>query len=872
MQSSAIRSVFIGYFRSQQHKLIPSAPIVPAQDQTLLFTNSGMVQFKDVFLGNQPRSVERAVTIQRCLRAGGKHNDLENVGYTSRHHTFFEMMGNFSFGDYFKEEAITYAWDFITKVLGLPEERLWITVHHSDQQAEDIWLKKIGVSEERFSRLDEDNFWSMGDTGPCGPCSEIFYDHGTEVAGGPPGSPDDDGDRYVEIWNLVFMQYQRDSSGEMTTLENPSIDTGMGLERIAAVLQNKVSNYDTDLFRPIIAKTADLLDCQNINNPSLKVISDHIRACSFLLFDGVTPSNEGRGYVLRRIIRRAVRHGYSIGSRSNFFSQLLPTLISTMDQYSTELKLQSNRISQVLDDEESQFRNTLEQGMNILDKYLETLSGKVISGDTIFRLYDTFGFPVDLTNDIARERGLSLDMQAFDESMKQQQDKSKRSHSFHATNIKVPKTDKSGIFVGYQDLSADTKVLSVVSDSQLVTSLNQGEQGLILLEKTPFYAESGGQVGDTGSITGALFKADVYDTIKHANNHWHLVKVISGKIEVDDDVHANVDEKRRKAIMRNHSATHLLHAALRRHLGDTVMQRGSLVSEEKLRFDFSHNQAVTRDQLAGIEAEVNSMILNNTVVKVQEMPMDEAKKANAIAFFEEKYGDQVRVLSMGELDDETYSVELCGGSHVSRTGDIGSFHIIHETGIASGVRRIEAVTAEGAQDWLAQLEESIAETASLLKTDRKNLLPAITKVIEKNKKLQKEMNDLQASVASGEANKQKEKPVTISGIQAIIRRIDNANPGALRSALDSYKNQLGQGAIFLAGENQGKVVMIAGVTNNLTDRVSAHRWIQPLAPLVGGKAGGRADMAQGGGSAVDKIDALIEEALTALKQQIEDKK
>lgn len=870
MQSSAIRSVFVNYFRNQQHKPIASASLVPAQDKTLLFTNSGMVQFKNVFLDQQPREAERAVTIQRCLRAGGKHNDLENVGYTARHHTFFEMMGNFSFGDYFKEDAIAYAWELVTTVLKLPEERLWVTVHHSDQEAEDIWLKKIGVSAERFSRLDEDNFWSMGDTGPCGPCSEIFYDHGADVAGGPPGSPDEDGDRYVEIWNLVFMQYQRDASGKMTKLDNPSIDTGMGLERIAAVLQGKLSNYDTDLFRPIMTKAADILDCQDINNPSLKVIADHIRACSFLLFDGVTPSNEGRGYVLRRIIRRAVRHGYSLGSRHTFFSQLLPALIQTMDQYSTELTLQSKRIVQVLDAEEAQFRNTLEQGMNLLDKYLEGLSGTTIAGDTVFRLYDTFGFPVDLTNDIARERGLDLDMNAFNDSMKQQQAQSKKSHSFHTANLNVPKTDKIGIFTGYHDFSTDSHILSLVSDGQLVPSLNQGEQGLVLLAQTPFYAESGGQVGDTGTITSDLGKADVSETLKHNTNHWHLVTVDSGTISVDDSVHASVDEDRRKAIMRNHSATHLLHAALRRHLGDTVMQRGSLVSAEKLRFDFSHHQPVTREQIVAIESEVNLRVVDNSPVSTEEMSMDEAKKANAIAFFEEKYGDRVRVLSMGQLADSAYSVELCGGSHVSRTGDIGSFHIIQETGIASGVRRIEAVTAQAAHHWVQQLEDRLTATTSLLKTDRNNLLPAITKVIEHNKKLQKELNDLQARMASGATGHKEDEPVTIAGVRAVIRRIDNANPGALRSALDNHKSQLGKGVVFLAGESQGKVAMIAGVTNNLTDTVSAHQWIQPLAPVVNGKAGGRADMAQGGGSAVDKIDTLLQQAAATLQQHIEE--
>ena len=810
MLSSAVRSVFIGYFRSHQHKVIASSSLVPAQDQTLLFTNSGMVQFKDVFLGQQSKQCDRAVTVQRCLRAGGKHNDLENVGYTARHHTFFEMMGNFSFGDYFKEEAITHAWEFVTKVLKLPRERLWVTVHHSDKEAEDIWLKTIGVSAERFSRLDEDNFWSMGNTGPCGPCSEIFYDHGPDVAGGPPGSPDEDGDRYVEIWNLVFMQYQRSESGELTRLDNPSIDTGMGLERVAAVLQGKVSNYDTDLFRPLIAQTADLLNYQDTSNPSLKVIADHIRACTFLLFDGVTPSNEGRGYVLRRIIRRAIRHGYSLGSRALFFSQLLPTVISTMEQYGEQLGVQRKRIIQTINDEENQFRNTLEQGMNLLDKYLGNLSGEIIAGDTVFRLYDTFGFPVDLTNDIARERGLSLDMDGFDQAMKQQQEQSKKSHGFHADVSALPSVDLSSSFIGYQQFETTTRVVAIAIDGALVDQVTDSQSAWVLLESTPFYAESGGQIGDIGTISTPSARAVTSETVKHRENHWHLVTMDSGQLTLGDTVHAAIDQPRRRAIMRNHSATHLLQASLRRHLGETVMQKGSLVSNTKLRFDFSYNKPLTANQVAAVEAEVNAQIILNSSVDVQEMSMAEASKANAVAFFEEKYGDQVRVVSMGTLENRHYSVELCGGSHVNQTGDIGSFHIIQETGIASGIRRIEAVTATGVDDWLHRLESRLNESARLLKTDGNNLTQAITNIVEQNRSLQKQVDASQVRMASAGSASGAEQVQTVAGIQTIIRRIDGVNPNALRTALDNYKSQLGQGAVLLIGENQGKVVMIAG--------------------------------------------------------------
>lgn len=854
MKTVEIREAFLSYFESQGHTRVASSSLVPDNDPTLLFTNAGMNQFKDTFLGSEPRDYVRATSSQRCVRAGGKHNDLENVGYTARHHTFFEMLGNFSFGDYFKREAIKFAWTFLTEVLGLPEERLWVTVHVSDDEAADIWIKEMGVSAERFSRLDEDNFWQMGDTGPCGPSSEIFYDHGADVPGGPPGSENDDLDRYIEIWNLVFMQFNRDASGELHPLPKPSVDTGMGLERIAAVMQKVHSNYEIDLFQALIKAAAEAVSCDNLLDNSLRVIADHIRSCSFLIVDGVLPGNEGRGYVLRRIIRRAVRHGNKLGATEPFFYKLVNALSAQMGEAYPELALQAERVAQVLLQEEQQFAKTLDNGMQILEESLQGLQGGEIPGDVVFKLYDTYGFPVDLTNDIARERGLTLDMAGYEESMAKQRARSQEGGKFVVDYSKTIALEGATEFLGYSDAKASGTVEVIIVDGEKVPTLAAGQQGVVVFDRTPFYAESGGQTGDTGILTAPGLSARVLDTSKQGDLHLHHVHLESGELVVGASVSMQIDEYLRDQIRANHSATHLLHAALRQVLGEHVKQKGSLVTAERLRFDFSHSAPVTAEELDQLNAIVNTQVMANTEVSTRLMNMDDAVKAGAMALFGEKYGDEVRVLAMGK---DSFSVELCGGTHVTRTGDIGVFRIVSESGIAAGVRRIEAVTGVGALAEIDALDNTLQGVCRELKAQPENVVSRVAAMRGQIRELEKQIDQLKMKMAQAAGGELTSQAVVVRGVPVLAARLDGADAKALRDAVDQMKDKLGDSVVLLASVVDDKIVLAAGVSKAVTDRVKAGDLMREFATRLGGKGGGRPDMAQGGGTDVAALNDVL---------------
>ncbi|KSP93781.1 alanine--tRNA ligase [Pseudomonas aeruginosa] len=863
MKSAEIREAFLRFFEEKGHTRVASSSLIPANDPTLLFTNAGMNQFKDCFLGLEKRAYTRATTSQKCVRAGGKHNDLENVGYTARHHTFFEMLGNFSFGDYFKRDAIHYAWEFLTgeKWLNLPKEKLWVTVYATDDEAYDIWTKEVGVPAERMVRIGDnkgapyasDNFWAMGDTGPCGPCTEIFFDHGPDIWGGPPGSPEEDGDRYIEIWNNVFMQFNRTADGVMHPLPAPSVDTGMGLERVSAVLQHVHSNYEIDLFQNLLKASAEVIGCANDDAPSLKVVADHIRSCSFLIADGVLPSNEGRGYVLRRIIRRACRHGNKLGARGSFFHRIVAALVAEMGEAFPELKQQQAHIERVLKTEEEQFAKTLEQGLKILEQDLAELQGSVIPGNVVFKLYDTYGFPVDLTNDIARERELTIDEDGFEREMEAQRERARASSAFGMDYNSLVKVDGETRFLGYQGVSGAGQIVALFRDGQAVERLEEGEEGVVVLDQTPFYAESGGQVGDSGYLEAAGVRFDVRDTTKAGGAHLHHGVVAEGGLSVGAAVKAEVDASVRQATALNHSATHLLHAALRQVLGDHVQQKGSLVDSQRLRFDFSHFEAIKPEQLKALEDIVNAEIRRNTEVETEETDIDTAKAKGAMALFGEKYGDQVRVLSMGG----DFSVELCGGTHVSRTGDIGLFKITSEGGVAAGVRRIEAVTGAAALAYLNGAEEQLKEAAGLVKGSRDNLLDKLGALLERNRSLEKELEQLKAKAASAAGDDLSAAAVDIKGAKVLAARLDGLDGKALLALVDQLKNKLGRAVILLGGELDGKVVLVAGVTPDLTGQLKAGELMKQAAAAVGGKGGGRPDMAQGGGTDAAKLDEAL---------------
>ncbi len=854
MGSAELRAAFLDFFKGHGHTVVPSSSLVPGNDPTLLFTNAGMVQFKDVFLGKDQRSYVRAASSQRCVRAGGKHNDLENVGYTARHHTFFEMLGNFSFGDYFKREAIHYAWDFVTGTLGIPPERLWVTVYEEDDGAAEIWLKEIGVDPGRLTRMGmKSNFWSMGDTGPCGPCSEIFYDHGPGIEGGPPGSPNEDGDRYVEIWNLVFMQYDRSADGRMTPLPKPSVDTGMGLERIAAVMQGVHSNYDIDLFRHLIDAAAKLTGATDTKSSSLRVIADHIRACSFLIADGVLPSNEGRGYVLRRIIRRAIRHGFMLGQREPFFHALVPVLDEEMGAAYPELHTQRAHIERVLRQEEERFAETLAQGMALLDDAIGKLSGKQIPGETVFRLYDTFGFPLDLTSDIARERGLSIDEAGFEAAMDEQRSRARAASKFGVDMRAGMTVEGQTRFTGYESEQGAGRVVNAFRGTEPVQVLRAGDEGQVVLDSTPFYAESGGQVGDRGVLVAGDARFVVTDTQKLGKAHVHVGRVESGELRVGYEVTAQVDHELRQATRLNHTATHLLHAALRKVLGPHVAQKGSLVSPERLRFDFAHYSAVTPDELREIERLVNSEVRANAPAETRLMQYDAAVAAGAIALFGEKYDDEVRVLRVGD-----FSTELCGGTHASRAGDIGLFRIVSEGGIAAGVRRIEAVTGEGALQYVVQTDHILRDIAGALKATRDDVEEKVRLIIERSRRLDKEIGTLKDKLASGQGRDLAADAATIGGAKLVATRVDGADAAALRNTVDQLKSKLGSAVVVLGSvDAAGKVLLIAGVTPDLVARVKAGELVNFVAQQVGGKGGGRADLAQAGGTQPENLDAAL---------------
>ncbi|MBA4502774.1 alanine--tRNA ligase [Marinobacterium marinum] len=854
MTSAEIRQAFLDYFNRQGHEIVASSPLIPGNDPTLLFTNAGMVQFKDVFLGSDKRPYSRATTSQRCVRAGGKHNDLENVGYTARHHTFFEMLGNFSFGDYFKREAIKFAWEFLTQRLGLPEERLWVTVHYTDDEAEKIWKEEMGVSPERFSKLDEDNFWAMGDTGPCGPCTEIFFDHGPDVAGGPPGSPDEDGDRYIEIWNLVFMQYNRSADGTMEPLERPSIDTGMGLERVAAVMQGVHSNYEIDLFQNLLKATASVLELDNIDSKSLRVIADHIRSSAFLITDGVVPSNEGRGYVLRRIMRRAIRHGNKLGAKAPFFHQLVAPLVKEMGDAYPELAKTQAQIERILLKEEQQFAKTLDHGMQLLTQAIAELDDKVIPGETVFRLYDTYGFPVDLTADVAREHELTLDMDGFEQAMEAQRQRARASGQFAVDYNEQIKLEGRTAFTGYEHLEDRSKVVALYRAGEQVNQLSAGESGVIVLKNTAFYAESGGQAGDKGALRWDRGQFDVTDCTKESGHHLHHGCMSEGLLQVGDQVVTEVDLANRQATALNHSATHLLHAALREVLGDHVQQKGSLVNAERLRFDFAHFEAMTDEQVAAVETRVNDLIRANSAVETELMELEEAKTRGAMALFGEKYDDEVRVLSMGD----GFSVELCGGTHAKRTGDIGLLKVVAESGIASGVRRIEAVTGAGALSWVNGSERALGEIAVLVKGGRDTVLDKVRGLNERTRQLEKEIERLTAKLASAQSGDLLSQVQDVKGVKVLAARLEGIEPKALRDTLDQLKSKLGSGIVVLMTAQGEKVSVIAGVTKDLTGQVKAGDLVRELAARLGGKGGGRPDMAQGGGTDAAAVPAALE--------------
>jgi alanyl-tRNA synthetase len=841
MKSAEIRDAFLNHFASKQHQIVPSSSLIPGNDATLLFTNAGMVQFKDVFLGADKRDYNRAVSSQRCVRAGGKHNDLENVGYTARHHTFFEMLGNFSFGDYFKQDAIAFAWEFLTEVLKLPKDRLWITVHVSDDEAADIWINEIGIDPKRLSRLDEDNFWQMGDTGPCGPSTEIFWDHGDHIPGGSPGSKDDDLDRYIEIWNLVFMQFERDSSGNMTALPRPSIDTGMGLERVAAVMQGVHNNYDIDLFQHLIKAAAGVIGVSDLQENSLKVVADHIRSCAFLVIDGIKPSNEGRGYVLRRIIRRALRHGHNLGAKGSFFYKLVGSLGEVMGDAYPELISMQVDISNTLKKEEEQFARTLDKGMGVLDAALENLSGDVLSGELIFQLYDTFGFPTDLTNDVARERGYSLDMEGYEACMEEQRNRARSASQFGVDYSESIRVDGSTAFSGYERLQNTATVLALYVAGEAAETATAESEVAIILDETPYYAESGGQVGDCGYLHSSGAKIEVIDCRKAGDHHLHIGRLISGELKVGEQVSASVDASVRQATALNHSATHLLHAALQQVVGEHVQQKGSLVNSERLRFDFSNDEAVTEEQIRQIEHIVNDQILANTVVATEVMSMDDAISKGAMALFGEKYGEEVRVLSMGG----DFSVELCGGTHASQTGDIGSVRVTNESSVASGVRRIEAVTGVRAIAYCDALQDTIGEVATVVRASGNNLADKVRQMLEDNRRLQKEVDTLKNKLANASGTDLMAGIKDINGVSVLAAVVEGADAKSLRGVADQVRSKLQSGVFLLAAVEGDKAALVAGVTYDLTDKVKAGDLLKFVTAQVDGKGGGRADMAQG---------------------------
>lgn len=860
--TAEIRQAFLDFFHSKGHQVVASSSLVPNNDPTLLFTNAGMNQFKDVFLGLDKRNYSRATTSQRCVRAGGKHNDLENVGYTARHHTFFEMLGNFSFGDYFKHDAIQFAWELLTgeNWFALPKERLWVTVYETDDEAYEIWEKEVGIPRERIIRIGDnkgapyasDNFWQMGDTGPCGPCTEIFYDHGDHIWGGPPGSPEEDGDRYIEIWNIVFMQFNRQADGAMEPLPKPSVDTGMGLERIAAVLQHVNSNYDIDQFRTLIEAVAKVTGATDLGNKSLRVIADHIRSCAFLVADGVLPSNENRGYVLRRIIRRAVRHGNMLGAKETFFYKLVGPLIEVMGSAGEELKRQQAQVEQVLKTEEEQFARTLERGLALLDEELAKLQGDTLDGETAFRLYDTYGFPVDLTADVCRERNIKVDEAGFEAAMEEQRRRAREASGFGADYNAMIRVDSASEFKGYDHLELNGKVTALFVDGKAVEAINAGQEAVVVLDQTPFYAESGGQVGDKGELKGAGFTFSVDDTQKYGQAIGHLGKLSAGALKVGDAVQADVDEARRARIRLNHSATHLMHAALRQVLGTHVAQKGSLVSDKVLRFDFSHNEAMKPSEIREVEDLVNAQIRRNLPIETNIMDLDAAKAKGAMALFGEKYDERVRVLSMGD-----FSTELCGGTHASRTGDIGLFRIISESGTAAGIRRIEAVTGEGAMATVHAQSDRLNDIAHLLKGDSQNLGDKVRAVLERTRQLEKELQQLKDQAAAQESANLSSKAVDLNGVKLLVSELAGIEPKMLRTMVDDLKNQLGSTVIVLATVVEGKVSLIAGVSKDVTDRVKAGELIGMVAQQVGGKGGGRPDMAQAGGTDAAALPAAL---------------
>ncbi|HBM9927766.1 alanine--tRNA ligase [Escherichia coli] len=860
--TAEIRQAFLDFFHSKGHQVVASSSLVPHNDPTLLFTNAGMNQFKDVFLGLDKRNYSRATTSQRCVRAGGKHNDLENVGYTARHHTFFEMLGNFSFGDYFKHDAIQFAWELLTseKWFALPKERLWVTVYESDDEAYEIWEKEVGIPRERIIRIGDnkgapyasDNFWQMGDTGPCGPCTEIFYDHGDHIWGGPPGSPEEDGDRYIEIWNIVFMQFNRQADGTMEPLPKPSVDTGMGLERIAAVLQHVNSNYDIDLFRTLIQAVAKVTGATDLSNKSLRVIADHIRSCAFLIADGVMPSNENRGYVLRRIIRRAVRHGNMLGAKETFFYKLVGPLIDVMGSAGEDLKRQQAQVEQVLKTEEEQFARTLERGLALLDEELAKLSGDTLDGETAFRLYDTYGFPVDLTADVCRERNIKVDEAGFEAAMEEQRRRAREASGFGADYNAMIRVDSASEFKGYDHLELNGKVTALFVDGKAVDAINAGQEAVVVLDQTPFYAESGGQVGDKGELKGANFSFAVEDTQKYGQAIGHIGKLAAGSLKVGDAVQADVDEARRARIRLNHSATHLMHAALRQVLGTHVSQKGSLVNDKVLRFDFSHNEAMKPEEIRAVEDLVNTQIRRNLPIETNIMDLEAAKAKGAMALFGEKYDERVRVLSMGD-----FSTELCGGTHASRTGDIGLFRIISESGTAAGVRRIEAVTGEGAIATVHADSDRLSEVAHLLKGDSNNLADKVRSVLERTRQLEKELQQLKEQAAAQESANLSSKAIDVNGVKLLVSELSGVEPKMLRTMVDDLKNQLGSTIIVLATVVEGKVSLIAGVSKDVTDSVKAGELIGMVAQQVGGKGGGRPDMAQAGGTDAAALPAAL---------------
>jgi alanyl-tRNA synthetase len=853
MTSSEIRGSFLEFFRKNGHAVLPSSSLVPGNDPTLLFTNAGMVQFKDVFLGKEVRDYSRAATAQRCVRAGGKHNDLENVGYTARHHTFFEMLGNFSFGDYFKREAIHFAWNFITGTLGIPKDRLWVTVFQEDDEAERIWTEEIGIDPTRCTRLGQkSNFWSMGETGPCGPCSEIFYDHGAEIAGDPPGSPDEDGDRYVEIWNLVFMQYDRSSDGVLVPLPKPSVDTGMGLERVAAVMQGVHSNYDIDLFKSLIRSAAEVTGTRDLGSSSLRVIADHIRACTFLIVDGVVPSNEGRGFVLRRIIRRAIRHGYKLGQTQPFFHKLVPTLVREMGAYYTELQSGEARATQILAQEEGRFAETLATGMALLDAETAKLTSTVIPGETVFRLHDTYGFPLDLTADVARERGLTIDQAGFDAAMEAQRVRASAASKFGAEQRGSVKLSGKTDFLGYDRLSDTGIVTSLIFDGAVIDALRPGQEGQVILDHTPFYAESGGQIGDAGMLIGATARFTVRDTQKIGASFAHMGVLEAGELRVGDAVEARVDSERRISIALNHSATHLLHAALRKVLGLHVEQKGSLVAPDRLRFDFSHTQALSPEELRRVEELVNSAIRRNSPVETRVMALDEAVAAGAMSLFGEKYESDVRVLSIGD-----FSMELCGGTHVERSGDIGLFKILSESGVAAGVRRVEAVTGKTAYEWVVHTEQVLRDIAAMLRGSREDVDEKVRELVERSRRLEKEVQQLKSKITSGQGGDLTSQAKDVGGIKVLAAQIDGADAKSLRDAVDQLKSKLGSSVIVLATVQDGKVVLVAGVSADLLNRMKAGEIAGAVAAQVGGKGGGRADFAQAGGTQPENLGRAL---------------